>query len=1036
MFSRFFIDRPVLTIVISLLIIFSGALSILTMTVEQYPDIAPPGVTVTANYTGASAETVQNSVTQVIEQQIKGIDGLLYFYSTSSAAGQARIILSFAQETDPDIAQVQVQNAVNQALTRLPQEVQQQGITVTKSQGDSLMVVGLYDETDAMSSVDISDFLVSHFQDPLSRVDGVGETTVFGAQYAMRIWMDPVKLHSLGLMPSDIQTAVEAQNAQVTSGELGALPAPENQAMTATVTTQSRLQTVSQFNNILLRTNRDGTKVLLKDVARVELGAENYQNQTRLNGHPSSGISIQLSSGANALATAENVKAEVARLSHLLPSGMKVAYPRDSTPFVTVSIEKVIETLIEAIILVVLVMYLFLQNWRATLIPAVTVPVVLLGTFGLLAAFGYSINTLTLFAMVLAIGLLVDDAIVVVENIERIMSDEGKSPREATLQSVNEITGALFGIALVLSAVFIPMSFFGGSVGIIYRQFTFTIVAAMALSVFVAMTLTPTLCALFLTPQNHRAPRLFRYFNQAIDAGQKSYLKSVGYVLRRPLIFLGLAGVLVFILLFSYTRLPTSFLPVEDQGSVMLQISAPTAYTMADTQRAADEVARYFMEEEKDNLNVVFMVVGRNNAGSGQNVAMAFAELKHWDLRSGSENTAQAIIARANQHFRHFGDVSVSVLSPPAVRGLGQSSGFELWLQDQSGVGGDNLISAQQKVLAQSQQDPKLTAVRINGLDAKAQLHIDIDHDKATAQGLTQSDITATLSSAWGGTYINDFLDRGRVKRVYMQGDMQWRSVPEDIEQWYVRGDDDQMVSFATFVNSHWVTGPQMLQRFNGVAAVPFLGSAAEGESSGTAMTQMQTIISQLDGFTLAWSGLSYQEIASSGQTLYIYVLSTIFIFLCLAALYESWSVPLAVILIIPLGILGAVLATSAFSFDNDIYFQVGMLTTMGLTAKNAILIVEFAQAQMNAGSPMLRAILSSALLRLRPVVMTSLAFIAGAVPLVISTGAGAISRQEIGVAVVGGMFAGTVLSLAYVPLFYVLILRAVIWCKARFSPS
>lgn len=1023
MFARFFINRPVLTIVLSICIMASGGLALLTLPVEQYPDIAPPGVVVTANYTGASAEIVQDSVTQVIEQQIKGIDGLLYFSSTSSSAGQMRISLSFTQQTDPDIAQVQVQNAVNQALSRLPQEVQQQGITVTKSQGDSLMVVALYDTTRRMSNVDINDFLVSSLQDPLSRVDGVGETTVFGSQYAMRIWLDPVKLSSYGLMPSDVQTAVEAQNTQVTSGELGALPTLNGQALNATVTTQSRLQTVPQFENIILRTNTDGSAVYLRDVAKVSIGAENYLNQTTLNGYPSAGISIQLASGANAMATAENVRAEVERLSAQFPDGLVAAYPRDSTPFVLVSIQGVVTTLLEAIVLVVIVMYLFLQNWSATLIPAITVPVVLLGTFGVLSLAGFSVNTLTLFAMVLAIGLLVDDAIVVVENIERLMKEEQLDARTATIRAMGEISGALVGIALVLAAVFTPMAFFGSSVGIIYRQFTVTIVAAMGLSVLVAMTLTPTLCALFLRPASANPARFFRFFNRGVDTTQRRYIQSLQIINSRPGRFVVIAGLLAALMIWQYQRMPGGFLPTEDQGSVMLEFSAPAGTPMAQTQEAADKIAEYFMTEEKDNLNVIFMVVGRNNSGNGQNVGMAFAELKPWDER---EETAQQIIERANQHFKSFGKVQVSVLSPPAVRGLGQSSGFELWLQDQSGSGYDTLRSARQQVLSEAGQNPLLNAVRISGLDDKAQLHVSIDKQKASAQGIAMDDVNSTLSAAWGGVYINDFIDRGRVKRVYMQGDAPWRALPEDIEQWSVRTSSGTMSSFASFASLQWMNGPQMLQRFNGLPATQFLGAAVEVESSGTAMEQMQKIIDNIPGFGLEWSGLSWQEQQSSGQTLWVYLASAIFIFLCLAALYESWSVPIAVMLIIPLGILGAVLASSFAGYDNDIYFQVGMLTTMGLTAKNAILIVEFALLQIKKGESLLTATLEGARLRLRPIVMTSLAFMAGVVPLVLSSGAGAVSRKEIGTTVIGGMVSGTLLTLIYVPLFFILLQKVI----------
>ena len=1032
MLARFFVFRPVFAAVIAICIMATGAFALLTLPVEQYPDIAPPGVNVTANYPGASAETVEDSVTQVLEQQIKGIDGLLYFSSSSSSAGQARISLSFDQRIDPDMAQVQVQNAVNQAITRLPQEVQQQGLTVTKSQGDSLMVVALYDQTRTLTSLDISDFLVSSLQEPLSRVEGVGETTVFGAQYAMRIWLNPLQLTSYGLMPSDVQAAVEAQNSQVTSGEIGSLPTLEGQYLNATVTAQSRLEHPEQFENIILRTNSDGSVVYLRDVARVEIGAENYQNQTTLNGFPSAGISIQLASGANALETAEKIRTEVERLTPRFPQGVVAAYPRDSTPFVTVSIESVVRTLIEAILFVVAVMYLFLQSWRATLIPTLTVPVVLLGTFGILSLLGYSINTLTLFAMVLAIGLLVDDAIVVVENVERLMVEEDLTPLEATLRSMNEITGALIGIALVLSAVFIPMAFFGGSVGIIYRQFSVTIVSAMVLSALVALTLTPTLCAHLLKPGHLKKGPFFSGFNRGVAATQNRYLAILRRIAVRPFRFVLLALALTFLMLWQYQKLAGGFLPEEDQGAVMVQFTLPSGSPMSMTEEVGAEISRYFMSEEENNLNVIFMVTGRNNAGSGQNVGMAFAELKHWDARPGEQNSAQAIIARANQYFVKTSRLaSISVMSPPTVRGLGQSSGFELWLQDSAQNGSPSLIEAQNTLLAAARQQPELDAVRINSLEEKAQLQVDVDRQKAQAQGLDQAAINSTLSAAWGGVYINDFIDRGRVKRVYMQGDAAWRSTPENLSAWFVRGDSNNMASFDSFSSWRWTTGPQMLQRFNGLSAVQFQGNAASGVSSGSAMAEMAELVGTLSGFDLQWSGLSWQEQASSVQTLWVYLASLAFMFLCLAALYESWSGPFSVMLVVPLGILGAVSASLLAGYENDIYFQVGMLTTMGLSAKNAILIVEFALAQFQQGKTLSDAALEGARLRLRPIIMTSLAFVV-VIPLVLSTGAGASSQREIGTAVIGGMLTGTLLILLFVPLFFLLVQQGMMRLKGR----
>jgi multidrug efflux pump len=1026
MLPRFFIHRPIFAWVLAIIIMAMGAIAIRTLAVEQYPDIAPPQVNVRASYNGASAQTVEDSVTQVIEQQIKGIDHLLYFSSTSSSSGESRISITFDQSADPDIAQVQVQNAINQALNRLPQEVQQQGVTVAKSQGDALMVVALYDTTRKMTRVDVADFLVSNLQDPISRISGVGEINVFGAQYAMRVWLDPHKLNAYQLMPSDVRTAIEDQNTQVTAGEIGALPTGPDQALNATVTAQSRLQTPEQFRDIILTTLPNGASVRLGDVARVEIGAENYQTSSFLNGYPASGFSVSLSSGANALATADAVRAEVERLSPTFPPGIKIAYPRDSTPFVRVSVEGVIHTLIEAILLVVVVMYLFLQNLRATLIPAITVPVVLLGTFGVLALAGFTINTLTLFAMVLAIGLLVDDAIVVVENVERIMHEEHLPPREATEKSMGEITGALVGITVVLGAVFLPMALFGGSTGIIYRQFSITIASAMALSALIALTLTPALCATLLKPvEKERKPgRFFQWFNRGVERTQGAYQRRLGALLGQPKRWMALYAVVALVMVALYMRMPTGFLPVEDQGQVMVQFTTPEGTPMGQTEALAQDISHYFLTEEKANVDAVFLVVGRNNAGTGQNAGQGFLALHPWDTRDGN-NTAAAIIDRANKHFGKLGNAKVSVLSPPAVRGLGQSSGFELWMRDTDGAGRPALNAAQGKVLQQASEDPQLTAVRLNGLGDKAQLQVDIDHAQASALGLAQSDINSTLATAWGGSYVNDFIDRGRVKRVYVQGDAPYRALPEDIDQWYVRGGNGQMAPFDSFASVHWTRGPQLQQRFNGLPAVQLQGSAAAGESSGAAMQKMQDLVGTQKGFDLQWSGLSYQEQLSSNQTLWLYAASIAFIFLCLAALYESWSIPVAVLMVIPLGVLGTTAATTLAGFVNDIYFQVGLLTTIGLSAKNAILIVEFAEAEEKAGRTPIAAALEGARLRLRPIVMTSLAFVAGVIPLALSTGAGAASRREIGISVIGGMFTGTLLAVLLVPLFFVLVRRA-----------
>lgn len=1023
--SRFFIDRPIFAWVLAIVIMALGTLALLTLPIERYPDIAPPTVSVSATYSGASAKTVEDSVTQVLEQQIRGIDNLLYFSSTSSASGQVRISLTFAQGTDPDTAQVQVQNSISSAINRLPQIVQQQGVRVSKSQGDSLLVLGLYDTTDRLSTVQISDYLVNHIEPVLSRINGVGDTNVFGSQYAMRIWLNPEKLNSYRLMPSDIKAAIETQNTQVTAGELGALPAPSDQYLNVNVTALSRLQSPQQFKDIVIKAQPNGAVIRLSDVAQVELGAEDYQVSTALNGHPGSGISVNLATGANALKVAEQIRAEVGKLEQQLPDGLKVAYPRDTTPFVTASIKGVVKTLIEAIILVVIVMFLFLQNWRATIIPAIAVPVVLLGTFGVLSVLGFSINTLTLFAMVLAIGLLVDDAIVVVENTERLMQEKGLNAHDATVESMQEITGALIGITLVLSAVFLPMAFFGGSIGVIYQQFSITIVSAMVLSVLVALTLTPALCASLLKPRTHEIAnrgKFFGWFNDWFERTQNRYKRIVATLLGWPKLMAGVFVVICTVVAMIYNDLPTSFLPDEDQGSLNVQFTLREGAPLRETEQIGKQVSDYFLTHEKNNLNTVMVILGRNFSGNGQNVGQSFVSLKNWDERRGKDNTADAIIERANQYFKKIPDVRVTVNAPSVIRGLGQSNGFEFWLQDSNNAGRDALVSAQETIVDQANKNPNLRNVRMSGLEDKTQLHLDIDQVKAAVMGLSQSDINNTLSAAWGGVYINDFIDRGRVKRVYMQGDIGSRSSPEDLGKWYVRANDGSMASFSSFSRSDWIRNPQLLQRFNGVSSMRINGNVAESYSSGNAMNDMQTLVNQQQGFDLSWSGLSYQEQQSTQQGLWLYVVSIIFIFLCLAALYESWSIPTSALLVIPLGILGSVLFTSFAGFSNDIYFQVAILATIGLSTKNAILIVEFALAAQQKGETIVAAALEGARLRLRPIVMTSLAFIAGVIPLVFATGAGAISRQEIGVSIVGGVLFGTFLAVLYVPLFYVLV--------------
>ncbi|HTT99462.1 MAG TPA: efflux RND transporter permease subunit [Rhizomicrobium sp.] len=1023
--SQFFIERPVFAWVIAIVIALVGVLAIQILPITQYPTIAPPAVTISATYPGASAETVQNSVTQVIEQQLTGVDNLLYFSSSSSSNGQVSITATFAPGTNPDIAQVQVQNKVQQATPTLPQEVQQQGVVVTKSQSSFLLVVALYDDSGRYTNIDISDFMASKMQDPLSRVSGVGQAQVFGSPYAMRIWLDPFKLNSFGLTPSDVQNAILAQNVQVSAGELGAQPTVPGQQLDATVTAQSRLETPEQFKNIVLKTSTAGAIVRLKEVARVELGAQSYAVVSRMNGKPAAGIAIQLAPGANALKTADAVKAKATELASTFPPGVKLAFPVDNTTFIRLSINDVIKTLVEATILVIIVMFVFLQNWRTTLIPAIAVPVVLLGTFGVLAAFGYSINTLTMFALVLAIGLLVDDAIVVVENVERLMREDGLSPKDATKKSMQEITGALIGIALVLSAVFLPMAFFGGSTGVIYRQFSVTIVSAMVLSITVALILTPALCATLLKPipkggDEELHWRFFNWFNDTFEYGRDRYHRALERFLRwvRPALLI--YGAIIVVLVLLFIRLPTAFLPEEDQGTILTQITLPVGATQARTLAVAKQVEHFYMVDEQKNAETTFIVAGFSFAGAGQNSGIAFVHLRPWNERSGSANHAQGIVQRAMAKFSQFRDAMVFALIPPAVQELGQSSGFDVEMEDRGNLGHDGLMKARNKFLQLAAKDPLLSGVRPNGLDDTAQLHIDIDKDKATALGLSLADVDDTLNTAWGGLYVNDFIDRGRVKKVYMQADAPYRMVPDDLYRWYVRSTSGEMAPFSSFASYRWELGPAKLERFNGVGSLELQGSPAPGKSSGTAMEEVQKLFQQLPkGVGLEWTGLSYQERQAGSQTAALYAISALVVFLLLAALYESWSIPLSVMLVIPLGIVGAILAATLRGLYNDIYFQVGLLTTMGLSAKNAILIVEFAVDAQKRGESIRDAAVEGARLRLRPILMTSLAFIAGVIPLAVSTGAGAASQNDIGTGVIGGMLTATVLAIFFVPLFY-----------------
>ncbi|MCZ3384576.1 efflux RND transporter permease subunit [Kosakonia sp. SOY2] len=1033
MFSSFFVRRPVFAWVIAILIMMAGILAIRSLPIAQYPDVAPPAIKISATYTGASAQTLENSVTQVIEQQLTGLDNLLYFTSTSSSDGQVDITVTFEQGTDPDTAQVQVQNKVQQAESRLPTEVTQSGVTVVKSQSNFLLIMGLYDKTDRATSSDIADWLVSNMQDPLARVNGVGSLQVFGAEYAMRIWLDPDKLASYSLMPSDVQSAIEAQNVQVSAGKIGALPSSGQQQLTATVRAQSRLQTVVQFQDIIIKSESSGAVVRVKDVARVEMGSEDYVASAKLNGHPAAGLAVMLAPGANALDTATRVKDKIAEYRHSMPQGYDVAYPKDSTEFIKISIEDVVQTLIEAIILVVCVMYLFLQNIRATLIPALAVPVVLLGTFGVLALFGYSINTLTLFAMVLAIGLLVDDAIVVVENVERIMRDEGLPAREATIKSMGEISGALIAIALVLSAVFLPMAFFGGSTGVIYRQFSVTIISAMTLSVVVALTLTPALCGSIMQHSTPHKKGFFGAFNRFYNNTERKYQHGVLRVLRRTVTVVGTYAVLCAAMAFVMWRLPGSFLPTEDQGEIMVQFTLPAGATATRTDAVASKVTDWFLNTEKANTEAIFTVTGFSFSGSGQNAGMAFVSLKNWSQRKGAENTAQAVAQRASRELSSIRDARIFAMTPPSVDGLGQSNGFTFELLASGSTDRDQLLKLRNQLLANANQNSELTAVRANALPETPQLQVDIDSNKAVALGLSLSDVSNTLSSAWGGTYVNDFIDRGRVKKVYIQGESDSRASPSDLDKWFVRGSNSDMTPFSAFATTHWEYGPETLVRYNGSAAYEIQGENASGFSSGVAMTKMENLANALPaGTTWAWSGLSLQEKLASGQAMSLYAISIMVVFLCLAALYESWSVPLSVILVIPLGLLGAALAAWMRGLSNDVYFQVALLTTIGLSSKNAILIVEFAEAAVHQGNSLSRAALRAARTRLRPIMMTSLAFIAGVTPLAIATGAGANSRIAIGTGIIGGTLTATLLAVFFVPLFFVLVKKLFTGKRAR----
>ncbi len=1020
--AQFFISRPVFAWVISIIIMGVGLLSILTLPVSQYPDIAPPSVTVTATYPGASADTVANTVTQVIEQQMTGLDGLRYFKSSSTSAGRSELTLTFETGTNPDIAQVQVQNKLAQATPLLPEPVQRQGISVRKSSAGFLLVIGLISDDGSLTQVDLADYMTSNMVDQFSRISGVGDVRVFGSQYAMRIWLDPSKLAAFEMTPSDVVNAVGAENAQISAGAFGELPAPEGQQLNATVTAQSLLQTPQDFEQIVLRAETDGGLVLLKDVARVEIGAESYQTQARYKRQPAAGMAIQLASGANALETADLVRERLAEIEPFFPENVSYTIPYDTTPFVRISIEEVVKTLFEAIGLVFLVMLLFLQNLRATIIPTLAVPVVLLGTFGVLAAAGFSINTLTMLAMVLAIGLLVDDAIVVVENVERLMEEEGLEPIAATRKSMGQITGALIGIALVLSAVFVPMAFFGGSTGVIYRQFSITIVSAMALSVVVALTLTPALCATLLRKRDvHRKRRgPFGWFNSGFGATQGGYVKSVGWIVRRPfrvgIIYLLMAGCMVVL----FMRTPTGFLPQEDQGILFTFVQGPSGATAGRTIDVLEKIEDHFLDGESENVESIFTVMGFSFAGSGQNMGLGFVRLKDWDERTGPGQSADAIAGRAYGALGQIRDALVFPVVPPAVRELGNVSGFDLFLQARAGQTHEQLLEARNQLLGMASQSPLISSIRPSGLEDSAQYNLDIDWRAAGAVGINARDVADLLSVAWAGAYVNDFLDQGRIKRVYVQGEPESRSLPTDIERWRIRNGHGGLVPFSNFAEGNWQFGPQGLTRYNGIPAMQIQGTPAPEVATGESMAELERLAAQLpQGFGLAWTGLSLEERESGAQAPLLYALSLLAVFLCLAALYESWAIPFAVMLAMPIGILGALVGAWIGGFENGVFFQVALLTVVGLTGKNAILIVEFARDRQEAGEPLFEAILVAARQRFRPIIMTSMAFSLGVLPLVLSSGAGSTGRTAIGSGVLGGTLSATILGVLFVPLFY-----------------
>jgi multidrug efflux pump len=1022
---KFFIDRPIFAWVISILILVAGALSLTKLPIAEYPSIAPPSVSITATYPGASAETLQNTVTAVIEQQLNGIDGLLYMGSVSQSSGQAIITIYFVPGTNPDIAQVQVQNKLQLAMPNLPAAVQQQGVIVAKATRNFLMFFTLSSKSSDINEIALGNFLASKILDPIRRVNGVGEADLFGAEYAMRIWMDPAKLESFNLTADDVIKAIQAQNVQVPAGQLGARPAVGGQELNVTLQGPTTLDTPEEFGKILLRVNPDGSRVLLRDVARVALGGQNYSVQVRVNGKPAAAVGIKLTPSANALATADAVRAKVGELSKFFPSGVTVNFPYDTSEFIRISIEEVGVTLLIAIVLVFLVIGLFLQNLRATFIPTIVVPVALMGTFTIMRLTGFSINVLTMFGMVLAVGLLVDDAIVVVENVERIMSEEGLSPREATRKSMGQITGALIGIALVLTAVFIPMAFFGGSVGAIYRQFSMAMISSMLFSIFLAMSFTPALCATMLKPvekgHHHEKKGLFAWFNRGYGASSRKYQNWVERMLAKAPRYLIIYLAIIVAMGWLYVRLPSSFLPQEDQGYFITSIQLPVGATQQRTLAVLKKMEQYYMKQPE--VQDVIDVAGFSFSGQGQNAAIAFVHLKNWSQRHGAAHHVQAIIARAFVGLSQIKDATIFPLNPPPIPELGVSAGFDLELEDQGGLGHARLTAARNQLLGMAAKNPDVAQVRPNGMDDTAELKIDIDWDKASALGVAPADIDTALSANLGSAYVNNFVDGNRVQQVIVQLDTPFRMLPDDIGKIFVRNSSGTMVPLSTFTTLRWTFGSPRLERYNGFPAMEIQGAAAPGKSSGTAMQAMENMAAKLPaGIGYEWTGQSYEERLAGSQAPALYTISLLVVFLCLAALYESWSIPVAVILAVPLGILGALLAAHLRGLPNDVFFKVGLITTIGLATKNAILIVQFAINLMEQGKSLIEATLEAVHIRLRPILMTSFAFICGVMPLALSNGAGSASQNAIGTGVIGGMAAAVVLGIFFVPILFVVV--------------